>query len=124
MMENRSFDHILGWVRGADGVQAGRNFADTAGASHPSFHLTDFQNCTSADPNHGFGAGRTHRNNGAMDGFLKTAGVGDTFPVGYYLENDVPFYSHAAKHWTICDRYFTSILGPTWPNRFYMHAGT
>jgi phospholipase C len=124
MMENRSFDHALGWVRGADGVQAGRSFLDTAGNPHPSFHLTNFQNCASADPNHGYDAGRLHLNGGAMNGFLKTAAVGDTFPIGYFQEADLPFYSYAAKHWTICDRYFTSILGPTWPNRFYMHAGT
>jgi phospholipase C len=124
MMENRSFDHALGWVRGADGVQAGRTFVDTAGTPHQSFHLTDFQNCASADPNHGYNAGRQHLDGGAMDGFLDTASVGDLFPIGYFLEADLPFYSYASKHWTICDRYFTSILGPTWPNRFYMHAGT
>ncbi len=58
-----------------------------------------------------------------MDGFLKTANVGDTFPIGYYTEDDVPFFASAARHWTICDKYFCSILGPTWPNRFYMHSG-
>jgi phospholipase C len=123
MMENRSFDHMLGWLPGADGVQAGRSFTDTTGATFPSFHLTDTQNCTSHDPNHGFAGGRTQYNNGAMDGFLKTQAVGDHFPIGYFLASDVPFFSMAAKHWTICDQYHCSILAPTWPNRFYMHAG-
>ncbi|HEV2677880.1 MAG TPA: alkaline phosphatase family protein [Aliidongia sp.] len=124
MMENRSFDHMLGWVPGAAGKQAGRTFLDTNGVSHASFPLApNYQNCQFADPNHSFGGGRTHFDNGAMDGFLKTAKVGDTFPIGYYVANDVPFFAGAARHWTICDNYFCSILGPTWPNRFYMHTG-
>jgi phospholipase C len=123
MMENRSFDHMLGWVRGADGVQQGRVFTDTNGDRQHSFHLTKFQNCDLADPDHSFSGGRTELNGGRMDGFLQTAKAGDTFPIGYYTENDVPFFASAAKHWTICDKYHCSILGPTWPNRFYMHSG-
>jgi phospholipase C len=124
MMENRSFDHMLGWVPGANGVQAGRSFTDTAGNTFESFHLASTQSCQSADPNHGFGPGRTQVDGGAMDGFLLTQPVGDQFPIGYFLESDVPFFSNAVKHWTICDSYHCSILGPTWPNRFYMHSGT
>ena len=123
MMENRSFDHMLGWLPGGNGVQAGRTFQDTSGAAHNSFLLTKFQNCSSSDPDHSFGGGRTQLNGGAMDGFLKTANVGDTFPIGYYSSADVPFFANAARYWTICDRYHCSILGPTWPNRFYMHSG-
>jgi phospholipase C len=123
MMENRSFDHMLGWVPGANGVQAGRTFLDTSGAAHASHLLTKFQNCSSSDPDHSFGGGRTQLNNGAMDGFLKTANVGDTFPIGYYTASDVPFFTAASRYWTICDKYHCSILGPTWPNRFYMHSG-
>jgi phospholipase C len=123
MMENRSFDHMLGWVPGANGVQAGRTFTDNAGQSHPSFKLTKFQNCASDDPDHSFGGGRTQLNGGQMNGFLKTATVGDQFPIGFYGEADVPFFASAVKHWTVCDNYHCSILGPTWPNRFYMHSG-
>ena len=31
MMENRSFDHLLGWLPGADGKQAGLGYADRQG---------------------------------------------------------------------------------------------
>ena len=123
MMENRSFDHMLGWLPGANGVQAGRTFIDNAGQAQQSHLLTKFQNCSSADPNHSFQGGRTQLNGGAMDGFLKTANVGDTFPIGYYSAADVPFFAWAARNWTICDSYHCSVLGPTWPNRFYMHSG-
>src|SRR5712671_4977067 len=46
MMENRSFDHFLGWLPGATGRQAGLAYLDTAGASHPTHALApDFQGC-------------------------------------------------------------------------------
>lgn len=125
MMENRSFDHYLGWLPGADGVQGGRSFVDNKGATQKSFRLTDFQNCAAADPDHSYEGGRIELNNGAMDGFLKTSSTvpPDTFPIGYYTEADLPFFGPAARAWTVCDRYFSGILAETYPNRFYVHSG-
>lgn len=124
MMENRSFDHYFGWLPGADGVQAGRSFVDVDGRLQSSRDLApDYQNCSSADPNHSYNAGRQHYNNGAMDGFLKTAPSGDTFPIGYYTKASLPFYGPVSDHFTVCDRYHSGILSSTFPNRFYMHAG-
>lgn len=128
MMENRSFDHILGWLPGADGRQAGLEFTDVNGVVQRSFPLAShpdygYQGCGWADPDHGYDAGRTDFNNGAMDGFLQPQPAGDLFPIGYYGRDDVPFYAGCADHWTICDRYHTGFLGPTFPNRIYMHAG-
>ena len=37
MMENRSFDHLLGWLPGANGRQAGLHFPGPDGAMHPTF---------------------------------------------------------------------------------------
>jgi len=124
MMENRSFDHFLGWVPGAEGRQAGLSFADTAGHWRQTHDLApDFQNCSSADPDHSYGAGRGDVNDGAMDGFLKPQPAGDTFPIGYYTAGSLPFYAGCAQHWTICDHYFSGILSCTFPNRIYMHSG-
>ena len=39
MFENRSFDHILGWLPGADGVQAGRHYTDQLGVTYPTYPL-------------------------------------------------------------------------------------
>jgi len=122
MMENRSFDHFLGWLPGADGKQAGLEFVDKQGQRHPTFPLApDFQNCESEDPDHGYEGGRTQFNNGANDGWL-LAGTDDNFPIGYYTQNDLSFYGGAVPAWTTFDRYFCAILGPTFPNRLYMHA--
>src|SRR4051812_40199651 len=50
MMENRSFDHLLGWLPGADGKQAGVTYTDASGAAHQTFPLApDFQGCTFRD---------------------------------------------------------------------------
>jgi phospholipase C len=59
--------------------------------------------------------------NGSMDGFLR-AGSNDVYSIGYYGEADIPFFAALARNYTTCDRYFPSILGPTFPNRIFLHA--
>ncbi|PKV97762.1 phospholipase C [Amycolatopsis echigonensis] len=121
MMENRSFDHYLGWLPGADGRQAGLTYADSAGRTFPSWHLDDYQGCSHPDPDHSFEGGRVEYNNGACDGWLR-AGSNDVFSIGYYQKQDLAFYGQAAPYWTTCDRYFSAIMAETYPNRFYQHA--
>ncbi len=122
-MENRSFDHLLGWLPGADGKQAGLTFRDAKGAAHATHPLApDFQGCSYSDPDHSAGGARSQYAAGAMDGFLRT-GTGDRFPIGFYTRADLPFSGEAAAAWTVCDRSFAAFLGPTFPNRMYLHAG-
>ena len=122
MMENRSFDHFLGWLPGADGKQAGLQFVDKQGNMQRTFPLApNFQNCQFDDPDHSYQGGRAQWNNGKDDGWL-LAGTNDVFPIGYFTQNDLSFYGGAVPAWTTFDRYFAAILGPTYPNRFYMHA--
>src|ERR1700730_17232928 len=53
MMENRSFDHFLGWLPGANGRQAGLTYYDRFGVPHNSYPLaTDYQRCGHPDPAH------------------------------------------------------------------------
>jgi phospholipase C len=121
MMENRSFDHFLGWLPSADGQQKGLHFPDANGTPQRTWHLPFTQSCGHPDPDHSYHGGRIQYAHGKLDGWLLTDGA-DTFPIGYYEAEDLPFYKHAATHWTTCDRYFAATLGPTYPNRFYMHA--
>ncbi|HEV8304419.1 MAG TPA: alkaline phosphatase family protein [Gemmatimonadales bacterium] len=121
MMENRSFDHFLGWLPGADGRQAGLTYVDSTGAPHATFPLApDFQGCGYEDPDHSYEGGRVEYNDGACDGWLR---VNDVFSIGYYRQQDLAFLGRAVPDWTSFDRYFCSILGPTVPNRIYQHAG-
>ncbi len=121
-MENRSFDHFLGWLPGADGRQADLSYKDSAGASHSTYNLApDFEGCGHNDPDHSYTGSRTAYDNGAMDGFLR-AGKNDIFSIGYYTEPSVPFYGALASNYLACDRYFASILGPTFANRMFLWA--
>jgi phospholipase C len=132
MMENRSFDHFLGWLAGADGRQAGRFYADSTGTVHPTHELApDFQGCSSLDPGHSYGDGRVQYHGGASDGWLldgsdasatNPAQANDTFAVGYYTPADLAFFGSAAPLWTVGDRYFAGIMAETYPNRFMQHA--
>jgi phospholipase C len=123
MMENRSFDHLLGWVPGADGKQAGLTYIDTSGRQRSTSSLApDYTGCPHPDPDHSYDQSRVAYNSGAMDGFLR-AGRNDTYAIGYYSESDLPFYSALARNYMVCDRYFASILGPSFPNRIFLWAG-
>jgi len=120
VMENRSFDHYLGWLPGADGKQEGLSYADSSGRLHDTHHLRDWSGCGFNDPDHSYDGGRVQFNGGRLDGFRR--GDNDDYALGYYTEADVPTNSALAKHFTVFDRWFCSILGPTYPNRFYTHA--
>ena len=123
MMENRSFDHFLGWLPGGDGVQGGVIYEDATGAAFETYTLApDYQGCGHPDPDHSYEGGRVAYNGGACDGWMR-AGNNDLFAIGYYRQEDLPFLGQAAVDWTTCSRYFAPIMAPTYPNRLYMHCG-
>ena len=132
MMENRSFDHFFGWLTGSNGEQAGLNYKDSSGVSHPTHTLApDYQGCGFLDPGHSYSDGRVQYHNGRCDGFLfdgsdsSTASpnqANDIFAIGYYGQSDLPFLGAAGPAFTVLDNYFCGIMAETYPNRFYMHA--
>ena len=67
------------------------------------------------------GAVHDEWNGGAMDGFYTNDGI---WAMGYYTAEELPFYYSLFDDFTLCANYFCSLLGPTWPNRFYLAAGT
>jgi phospholipase C len=122
MMENRSFDHLFGWIEGANGRQAGLRYLAPDGTPHATHHLAgDFTGCGHPDPDHSYEGGRIQYNDRRMDGFL-TDTHNDDYALGYYKKQDRPFHSALASHFTVCDRYFCSFLGPTFPNRMFSHS--
>lgn len=120
MMENRSFDHFLGWLPGANGRQAGLSYPDAHGTPRPTHHLTQFASCDYHDPDHSYTGGRREYHDGACDGWLIESP--DDFPIGYYEADDLFFFGNAAPAFTVCDNYFAATMGPTFPNRIYQHA--
>jgi phospholipase C len=122
MMENRSFDHFLGWLPNAEGRQAGLTYTDASGNAFSTAPLApNFQGCGHPDPDHTYEGGRIEYDNGACDGWLR-AGSNDTFAIGYYTQSDLAFLGQAAPAWTACDQYFAAIMAETYPNRIYQHA--
>jgi phospholipase C len=124
MMENRSFDHLLGWLPNATGKQAGLSFANPSGTVYNTYPLApqDYTGCGHPDPDHSYTGGRTEIDGGKMDGFLLDT-ANDSYCIGYYEENNFPFLSKFARTFTVCDQYFPSILAPTFPNRIFQLAG-
>src|SRR5213080_1309857 len=59
---------------------------------------------------------------GQLDNGTETSTEDQT--VGFYNQNDIPFYYDLAQKFAIDDRYFASVLGPTFPNRSYLMAAT
>jgi phospholipase C len=121
MMENRSFDHMLGWLPGADGRQAGLKYPDSSGALQSTYPLDTYIGCGHPDPDHSYQGGRDEYNDGKMNGWLRTT-TNDIFCIGYYTEVDLPFFSAFARNYTTLDQYFPSILSSTFPNRVFFHA--
>jgi phospholipase C len=121
MMENRSFDHFLGWFPGANGRQSGLTYTNSVGAAYPTYHLTSYTGCGHPDPDHSYAGGRDEYDQGKMDGWLRTT-TNDIYCIGYYVEADLPFFSSLARNFTTLDNYFPSIMSSTFPNRVFMHA--
>jgi phospholipase C len=140
MLENRSFDHMLGYLslesgRGdIDGLRAGMA-NEHEGQRYPIHHLraTYFPD-ERWDPEHTAAATDRQINDGAMDGFaasyaatLGSRGVDDGDPgvvMGYYNAVDLPVFDHFAAEFCVCDRWHSSVAGATWPNRLYAIAGS
>ncbi|HEX3541996.1 MAG TPA: alkaline phosphatase family protein [Acidimicrobiales bacterium] len=127
MMENRSFDHLLGWLPGADGRQAGLTFPDITGRRHPTHDLgLDVTGCGNTDPDHSWPGGQIQLDGGKMDGWLLTPhsrSVADVYPIGYYTPATLPVLAALAQNYATLDGYFCSIMAETYPNRIYLHAG-
>jgi len=95
MMENRSFDHFLGWVPGANGEQEGLAYPDSSDQLQSTAPLApDYQDCSHPDPDHSYDGARVEYDGGACDGWLR-AGANDSYSIGYYTAADLPFFAGA-----------------------------
>ena len=120
MQENRSFDHYFGFApfAGTFGVPPGYSQPDGQGGTVIPHHFTSL---STPDIGHSWSAMHSEYHGGKMDGFYTTDGINC---MGYYTQADLPFYYSLFDEFTLCANYFCSLMGPTWPNRFYLAAGT
>lgn len=155
MLENRSFDHMLGFspIRGQtiqgvpaqiDGLIGKDMFNLEPGtgvrelASTPAEYKIPSENC---DPPHEFedvltqlcGPGSRYDPNIPYpainsSGFIAAYGeAGSASPrsiMRCFEALQLPLLNALAAEFAVCDRWFSSMPGPTWPNRFFVHAAS
>src|ERR1700683_3335669 len=142
MMENRSFDHMLGSLTAVnpqiDGVTNQFSNPDTTSALVKPQALAEFQGQLDPDPDHHFPAvdlqifgGDTSPNRVAnMQGFVKSyfnqqKDVGHSQKIMYFFaQNHLPVLTTLALEFAVFNRWFASIPGPTICNRAFAHYGT
>jgi phospholipase C len=138
MLENRAFDHMLGWINqwmGPNKVD-GLTGAEFNIANGTKWYVKD--SCPYVnpfDPLHDLPSvteevmgGQQWLNPAPMDGFAKRhfeAQDADFWMVMHGFKPDmVPAISTLAENFVLFDKYFSSLPGPTYPNRMFWHSGT
>jgi phospholipase C len=126
MLENHTFDNILGALGRGDGLprKAGAPSAtnlDGKGHIVRSFHMpTPCQ--LPHQPWNTWQAGHDSYDGGRMDGFVRSPS--GPVSMGFFTRQDLPFTWSLAETFPIGDRYFSSVMAQTYPNRRFMLAGT
>src|SRR5579859_2795253 len=149
MMENHSYDNYLGMLPGrGEGFPLAPDgrpdvFNDTAdGETVRAFPLPSTAQHQGV-PCQSWHATHQQWGEGKCDGFVTSAQevqaearagtVADpvdaapeaaTAGLGYWSERDLPFYYGLARTFPLADHWFSSCLGPTFPNRRFLIAGT
>lgn len=142
MMENRSFDNMLGYLS-LPVDEGGRARNDVDGLKNRQAHSNPRPNSsipdhifplpggrTLTDPDHGVAGVREQIADGAMSGFVQSyhrrvSPVSDEarLVMGYHPRDIVNVYDMLAREFGVCDRWFCSHPGPTYPNRFVSVSG-
>ncbi|XP_015086362.1 non-specific phospholipase C1 [Solanum pennellii] len=142
VMENRSFDHILGWLHKSrpdiDGLKGSEFNRVNASDPYSSKIFVSYDAVfVDSDPGHSiqaigeqiFGSNDSSANPAPMNGFVQQAvnmgvpGMEQTVMSGFKPEL-LPVYTDLANEFGVFDRWFASVPASTQPNRFYVHSAT
>jgi phospholipase C len=142
MMENRSFDHMLGALKAEDsrinGLTGQETNPDTTNEPAKVQPLAEFQSQLDPDPDHHFPAVNKQLFFGtqgpaavpSMQGFVQSyfdqqRDVGHSRKIMYYFKTDkLPVLHTLARSFAVFNGWFSSIPGPTICNRAFAHYGT
>jgi phospholipase C len=129
MLENRSFDHMLGGLTaelGLDGAlpagQPPRTNKDAEGTVYPQ--VAGASRTIRFDPHHELNhvsAQLTNGNSGFVDDFSRaypSSKQTDRAEIMKY-HSELPALQSLARNFAVCDRWHASVPGPTWTNRFF-----
>lgn len=125
VQENHSFDNYFGMLNSiefygneVDGILP--SYMNLNMSGEPVYMFKENYLCPE-NPTHSWVGQHRNWNNGRNDQFVIQNG---DFVMGYYDQRDIPYYYGLAKQFAIADRYFSSAMGPTFPNRYFLMAGT
>jgi phospholipase C len=135
IMENRSFDHILGGLSSVypdlDGVNPAQPRENRDSDGTPYLQAPTQTRQMQFDPKHERPDVSVQLSNW-NSGFV--ADFSDAYPqstpqdrqevMGYYPVDFLPAIHSLARDFSVCDRWYSSVPGPTWPNRFFALSGT
>ncbi|XP_043705032.1 non-specific phospholipase C6 [Telopea speciosissima] len=138
VMENRSFDHMLGWMKksanpiinGVTGKECNPVSTKTPGSQ--SICFTDGAEFVDPDPGHSYEAVQQQVFGSSlipsMSGFVEQAltispNLSETVMKGFNPES-IPIYESLVREFAVFDRWFSSIPGPTQPNRLFVYSAT
>ncbi len=137
MMENRSFDHMLGDIPNVDGVNktSPRTNTEQPGSTRKYAQENIAARKVNPDPHHETTNVLRQINGGglgAMGGFVYDFALEEPNStadarkqvMAYFANGKLPALHTLAKEYCVCDRWFSSVPGPTWANRFFVHSGT
>ncbi len=145
MQENRSFDEFFGTFPGVRGFGDRDNrqaFAQPGyhGPGSRKGHLLPYHvngrkpvgQCLGDlnRPTHDWAPQHLSWNHGRNDRFYEIHsrprwdGPFGVNVMGYFEQPDIPYFWSLARAFTLCDTYFSSVIGPTEPNRLYSISAT
>jgi phospholipase C len=148
MLENRSFDHMLGLsnIQGNDAISSlptaidGLNATNNSNSDANSHAFHTYAPASWAmpfDPPHEFndvqeqlcGLGGTYeaikeKNGGFVTRYSHRDAAHPGEIMQCYAPDQLPILTTLAKEFAVCDRWHASLPGPTWPNRFFIHAAS
>jgi phospholipase C len=135
MMENHSYDNYLGMLDGrGDGLprdEQGVPSSTNLAADGTAIAMRHFAGTRQKGgvPTQTWNATHIQWNEGKCDGFVRS--IEQTLPgkdasvaMTYWEQKDLPFYYGLAKTFPLATRWFSSCLGPTFPNRRFLISGT
>jgi phospholipase C len=142
MMENRSFDHMLGYLSlsgmEVNGLTGNETNPDDAGQpvkvfefppDFTAFHAPGKPLDESLDPRHDpddVAQQLADGNQGFVRNFIaqkQPLPEHRGLPMGYFTDKHLPVYDYLARTFSVCDNWHASIPGDTMPNRCYSIAG-
>ncbi|HZU13480.1 MAG TPA: alkaline phosphatase family protein [Chloroflexota bacterium] len=121
MKENHSFDNIFGLFPGADGTKYART------PDGKLVHLGTTPDHTLLDIGHAGDAAALAVDRGRMDGFSLLPGAiqnGHNIAESEYDPSEIPDYYAYARTYTLDDHFFSTILGPSFPNHLVLVAAS